>query len=218
MWDIVDLLAQHYHQQRERLMRQMWSSEQQWRKESSEQQRFNEERDEGGRGYDHWEREEDEEVVEVEEGYDLTPKHKIRTPIMEETESSVEQALRSRVGSRRLRREKVHGREGGSGDREDDGRLDVEEGGVDEEDMKLSLAGNVSLSANFLPNYKENVNSSTRLLSRSTLRQSLQYYDDETALQSSTAGEEACRVLQDGIFPKFQFSNQGISVILSQGE
>ena len=63
MWDIVDLLAQHYHQQRERLMRQMWSSEQQWRKESSEQQGFNEERDEGGRGFDHWEREEDEEVV-----------------------------------------------------------------------------------------------------------------------------------------------------------
>ena len=202
MWDIVDLLAQHYHQQRERLMRQMWSSEQQWRKESSEQQGFNEERDEGGRGFDHWEREEDEE-----EGYDLTPKHKIRTPIMEETESSVEQALRSRVGSRRLRREKVHGREGGSGDREDDGRLDVEEGGVDEEDMKLSLAGNVSLSANFLPTYKENVNSSTRLLSRSTLRQSLQYYDDETALQSSTAGEEACRLLQDGIFPKSAFVN-----------
>ena len=192
-------------------MRQMWSSEQQWRKENSEQQTFNEERDEGGRGYDHWEREEDEEVVEEEEGYDLTPKHKIRTPIMEETESSVEQALRSRVGSRRLRREKVQGREGGSGDREDNGRLDVEEGGVDEEDMKLSLAGNVSLSANFLPTYKENVNSSTRLLSRSTLRQSLQYYDDETALQSSTAGEEACRLLQDGIFLKFQFSNQGIS-------
>ena len=176
-------------------MRQMWSSEQQWRKESSEQQTFNQERDEGGAGYDHWEREEDEEVVEEEEGYDLTPKHKIRTPIMEETESSVEQALRSRVGSRRLRREKIQGREGESGDREDDGRLDVENGGVDEEDMKLSLAGNVSLSANFLPTYKENVNSSTRLLSRSTLRQSLQYYDDETALQSSTAGEEACRLL-----------------------
>merc|ERR1719220_3228131 len=100
-------------------MRQMWSSEQQWRKESSEQQRFSDERDEGGRGYDHWEREEDEEVVEEEDGYDLTPKHKIRTPIMEETESSVEQALRSRVGSRRLRRENLPGREGEVGDRED---------------------------------------------------------------------------------------------------
>ena len=36
--------------------------------------------------------------------YDLTPKHKIQTPIMEETESTVEQELRSRGQSRRLRR------------------------------------------------------------------------------------------------------------------
>jgi len=36
--------------------------------------------------------------------YDLTPKHKIRTPIIEETESTVEQELRSRGQSRRLQR------------------------------------------------------------------------------------------------------------------
>ena len=81
------------------------------------------------------------------EGFDLTPKHKIRTPIMEETESSVEQALRSRVGSRRLRRENLQGREGEGGDREGvtRTRMDEEEDvGMDEEDMKLSLAENVS--------------------------------------------------------------------------
>ena len=136
-------IVQHYHQQRERLMRQMWNSEQQWNKENAgQQQRFNDERDEGG-GYDHWEREDDEGD---EEGFDLTPKHKIRTPIMEETESSVEQALRSRVGSRRLRRENLPGREGEVGDREDmtRARMAEEDLGVDEEDMKLSLAENVS--------------------------------------------------------------------------
>lgn len=142
-------IVQHYHQQRERLMRQMWNSEQQWNKENAgQQQRFNDERDEGGGGgYDHWEREDDEGD---EEGFDLTPKHKIRTPIMEETESSVEQALRSRVGSRRLRRENIQGREGEGGDREGMTRTrmdeEEEEGGVDEEDMKLSLAENVSAS------------------------------------------------------------------------
>ena len=130
-------------------MRQMWNSEQQWNKENAgQQQRFNDERDEGGGGgYDHWEREDDEGD---EEGFDLTPKHKIRTPIMEETESSVEQALRSRVGSRRLRRENIQGREGEGGDREGMTRTrmdeEEEEGGVDEEDMKLSLAENVSAS------------------------------------------------------------------------
>ena len=36
--------------------------------------------------------------------YDLTPKHKIQTPIIEETESTVEQELRSRGQSRRLKR------------------------------------------------------------------------------------------------------------------
>ena len=125
-------------------MRQMWASEQQWSQENGgQQQRFNEERDEGGGGFDHWEREEEGE----EEGFDLTPKHKIRTPIMEETESSVEQALRSRVGSRRLRRENLPGREGEGGDREGMTRTRMAEEeyvGVDEEDMKLSLAENVS--------------------------------------------------------------------------
>ena len=128
-------------------MRQMWASEQQWSQENvGQQQRFNEERDEGGGSFDHWEREEEEEGEE--EGFDLTPKHKIRTPIMEETESSVEQALRSRVGSRRLRRENLQGREGeGGGDREGVTRTrmaEEEDLGVDEEDMKLSLAENVS--------------------------------------------------------------------------
>ena len=128
-------------------MRQMWASEQQWSQENGgqqQQQRFNEERDEGGGGFDHWEREEEEGE---EEGFDLTPKHKIRTPIMEETESSVEQALRSRVGSRRLRRENLPGREGEGGDREGMTRTRMAEEeyvGVDEEDMKLSLAENVS--------------------------------------------------------------------------
>ena len=136
-------------------MRQMWASEQQWSQENvqqqQQQQRLNEERDEGGGGgFDHWERE--EEDGEDMEGFDLTPKHKIRTPIMEETESSVEQALRSRVGSRRLRRENLQGREGeGGGDREGvtGTRMDEEDDvGLDEEDMKLSLAENVS---HFLP-------------------------------------------------------------------
>ena len=126
-------------------MRQMWASEQQWSEENAGQQQwFNEERDEGGGGFDHWEREEEEGE---EEGFDLTPKHKIRTPIMEETESSVEQALRSMVGSRRPRRENIPGREGEGGDREGMTRTRVaeeEDVGVDEEDMKLSLAENVS--------------------------------------------------------------------------
>ena len=121
----------------------MWASEQQWSQENGgQQQRFNEERDEGG-GFDHWEREEEEDGEG--EGFDLTPKHKIRTPIMEETESSVEQALRSRVGSRRLRRENIQG-EGPEG-REGVARArmpEEEDVGADEEDMKLSLAENVS--------------------------------------------------------------------------
>ena len=125
-------------------MRQMWASEQQWSQENAgQQQRFNEDMEEGGGGgFDHWEREEEEGE---EDGFDLTPKHKIRTPIMEETESSVEQALRSRVGSRRLRRENLQG-EGGEG-REGMTRArmsEEEDVGVDEEDMKLSLAENVS--------------------------------------------------------------------------
>ena len=123
----------------------MWASEQQWSQENAgQQERFNEERDEGGGGFDHWEREEEEGE---EEGFDLTPKHKIRTPIMEETESSVEQALRSRVGSRRLRRENLPGREGEVGEREGMTRTrmaEEEDLGLDEEDMKLSLAENVS--------------------------------------------------------------------------
>ena len=131
-------------------MRQMWASEQQWSQENvqqqQQQQRLNEERDEGGGGgFDHWERE--EEDGEDMEGFDLTPKHKIRTPIMEETESSVEQALRSRVGSRRLRRENLQGREGEGGDREGMTRTrmaEEEDVRVDDEDMKLSLAENVS--------------------------------------------------------------------------
>ena len=131
-------------------MRQMWASEQQWSQENvqQQQQRLNEERDEGGGGggFDHWEREEEDDGEDME-GFDLTPKHKIRTPIMEETESSVEQALRSRVGSRRLRRENLQGREGEGGEREGvtRTRMDEEEDvGLDEEDMKLSLAENVS--------------------------------------------------------------------------
>jgi hypothetical protein len=78
-------------------------------------------------GFDQWVAGEEgvEEGGEGDEGeYERTPKHKIRTPIMEETESSVEQAMRSRVGSRRLRRDRMPGEEGGV--EEEDGE-EVEE-------------------------------------------------------------------------------------------
>ena len=72
------------------MMRQMRSSEQA-QVPPQDLHHYEDEHDHDG--YDHWVAEDEddgEEYLDDEEDYKLTPKHKIRTPIMEETESTVE--------------------------------------------------------------------------------------------------------------------------------